>query len=80
MSRSLLHRAALVLAAVIVAACGKYGPPHRAGGPTPAATLPGSPIPPPPLPPEGTGILNPSSVPLPVPSAPPEEPEEDPAP
>ena len=80
MKRSFPLAAAITLTVLLAVACGKYGPPRRVGQAVPPATLPSSPIPPPPMGSEGTGILNPTSEPLPAPMAPPEEPEEDPAP
>ena len=80
MMRSFPLTAAIVLAVLLAVACGKYGSPRRVGEAVPPATLPSSPIPPSPMGSEGTGILNPTSEPLPAPMAPPEEPEEDPAP
>jgi hypothetical protein len=80
MKRSFSLAAALALTVCLAVACGKYGAPRRIGEAAPPETLPSSPIPPPPMGPEGTGILNPTSEPLPAPTAPPEEPEEDPAP
>lgn len=80
MRRSPLVAILLALGALVPVACGKYGPPHRVGVTASPAGLPASPAPPPYFGTEGTGILNPTSEPLPVPTAPPEEPEEETAP
>ena len=80
MRRTPLAATLIALVALLSAACGKYGAPHRTGVPASSSGLPASPAPPPYYGTEGTGILNPTSEPLPVPSAPPEEPEEETAP
>lgn len=77
MSRSSFVAAScLVLTAWLAGACGKYGAPHRTASPS-AATPSASPIPPPYFGSQGSGVLNPTSEPLPVPTAPPEEPDEE---
>lgn len=66
----------VALAVATLGACGKYGPPRRMGQPPPQQqSVQPSPIPPLPTAPEGTGILNPTSEPLPPPTAPSQEPE-----
>lgn len=80
MRRSVLGASSMALLLLLVGGCGKYGAPHRTGSAPATATLPSSPIPPPYFGTEGTGIENPTSDPLPVPTAPPEEPEDEPTP
>jgi len=66
---------------LLVAACGKYGPPRRiVETASPSAAGPGAPTPTGPPGREGTGILNPTTDEPASPLAPAEEPEEENAP
>ena len=73
MRRALL----LLLLALALPACGKYGPPRRAKEVSPPAPGAPSTVLVPRLGPEGTSILNPTTDVPASPLAPPEEPEEE---